>query len=640
MNKPYISPETKLNELTLKSVIIGATLSVVLGAANAYFGLFSGLTVSASIPAAVISMAVLKAFKNSNILENNLIQTAASAGESLAAGIIFTLPALVIMGYWESFNYIETTLIAICGGVLGVLFTIPLRKALIVKEKLTFPEGVATAEVLKTGEKGRDSIKYLIIGSLLGGLYKFGFEALNLWSGLFEKAILLKERYYLYFSLNLSPALVAVGYIVGLNISFLVFLGGVISWYLGIPLYILLRGVPEDLSSVQIGGEVWSSHIRYLGVGAMIVGGLWALVGLRSTLGQALKAALEAFKKGSKSLSTTSRTELDTPMSWVLIGIGVMTIPIFFIYLTLIKDVPITLFMSLIMIVAGFLFSAVAGYMAGLVGSSNNPISGVTIATILTTALLLLLLMGTSDPARGAAGAILVGAIVCCAAAIAGDNMQDLKAGHILGSTPRNQQIMQMVGVVSGALLIAPILNLLLASKGIGLPTLLHPNPLSAPQGTLMMSVASGIFGGNLPWDIIVIGGFIGVLIIAADEYLKRKKSNFKMPVLAVAVGLYLPFELDSSIFIGGLIAWLLEKGYQKAQNSTSVDQAKNAGLLMASGLITGEALIGILIAVLTAVQWNFSISDDPLGGSLIGLLILTIILIYFYQMVSKIAKK
>ena len=640
MNKPYISPETKLNELTLKSVIIGATLSVVLGAANAYFGLFSGLTVSASIPAAVISMAILKAFKNSNILENNLIQTAASAGESLAAGIIFTLPALVIMGYWESFNYLETTLIAICGGVLGVLFTIPLRKALIVKEKLAFPEGVATAEVLKTGEKGGDAIKYLIIGSLLGGLYKFGFEALNLWNGLFEKAILLKERYYLYFSLNLSPALVAVGYIVGLNISFLVFLGGVISWYVGIPLYILIKGAPEGLSAIQIGGEIWSSHIRYLGVGAMIVGGLWALVGLRSALGQAFEAGVEAFKKGSKALSTTSRTELDTPMSWVLIGIGVMTVPIFLIYLTIIKDVPITLFMSLIMIVAGFLFSAVAGYMAGLVGSSNNPISGVTIATILTTALLLLLLMGTSDPAKGAAGAILVGAIVCCAAAIAGDNMQDLKAGHILGSTPRNQQIMQMVGVVSGALLIAPILNLLLASKGIGVPTLLHPNPLSAPQATLMMSVASGIFGGNLPWDIIVIGGFIGVLIILADEYFKRKKSNFKMPVLAVAVGLYLPFELDSSIFIGGLIAWLLEKGYQKAQNSTSVDQAKNAGLLMASGLITGEALIGILIAVLTAVQWNFSISDDPLGGSLLGLLILTAILIYFYQMVSKIAKK
>jgi len=640
MSKPYISPETKLNELTLKSVIIGATLSVVLGASNAYFGLFSGLTVSASIPAAVISMAVLKAFKNSNILENNLIQTAASAGESLAAGIIFTLPALVIMGYWESFNYLETTLIAICGGVLGVLFTIPLRKALIVKEKLAFPEGVATAEVLKTGEKGGDSIKYLIIGSLLGGLYKFGFEALNLWSGLFEKAILLKERYYLYFSLNLSPALVAVGYIVGLNISFLVFLGGVISWYVGIPLYILLRGSPEELSAVQILSEIWSSNIRYLGVGAMIVGGLWALVGLRSALKHALEAALEAFKKGSKSLLTTSRTELDTPMSWVLVGIGVMTIPIFFIYLTLIKDVPITLFMSLMMIFAGFLFSAVAGYMAGLVGSSNNPISGVTIATILTTALLLLLLMGTSDPAKGAAGAILVGAIVCCAAAIAGDNMQDLKAGHILGSTPRNQQIMQMVGVVSGALLIAPILNLLLTSKGIGVPTLLYPHPLSAPQATLMMSVASGIFGGNLPWGIIIIGGVIGVLIIAADEYFKRKKSNFKMPVLAVAVGLYLPFELDSSIFIGGLIAWLLEKGYQKAQNSTFVDQAKNAGLLMASGLITGEALIGILIAVLTAVQWNFSISDDPLGGSLIGLLILTTILIYFHQMVSRIAKK
>ena len=639
MSKPYISPKKKLNELTLKSIIIGATLSVILGAANAYFGLFSGLTVSASIPAAVISMAVLKTFKNSNILENNLIQTSASAGESLAAGIIFTLPALVIMGYWKSFNYLETTLIAICGGILGVLFTIPLRKALIVKEKLTFPEGIATAEVLKTGEKGGGSVKYLIIGSLLGGLYKFGFEALNLWSGLFEKALFLKERYYLYFSLNLSPALVAVGYIVGLNISFLVFLGGVISWYVGIPLYILLRGAPEELSTIQIGGEIWSSHIRYLGVGAMIVGGLWALVGLRSALGQSFESAVEAFKKGRKILSTASRTELDTSMSWVMIGIGVMTVPIFFIYLTIIKDIPITLFMSLIMIVAGFLFSAVAGYMAGLVGSSNNPISGVTIATILTTALLLLLIMGTSAPAKGAAGAILVGAIVCCAAAIAGDNMQDLKAGHILGSTPRNQQIMQIVGVVSGALFIAPILNLLLASKGIGIPTLLNPNPLSAPQATLMMSVASGIFGDNLPWDIIILGGVIGVLIILADEYFKRKKSIFKMPVLAVAVGLYLPFELDSSIFIGGLIAWLLERGYQRAKNSTSVDQAKNTGLLMASGLITGEALIGILIAVLTAVQWDFSISDNPLGGSLLGLLILTIILTYFYLVVSKRAK-
>ena len=290
MSQPYISPETKLNELTFRSILIGAALSVILGAANAYFGLFSGLTVSASIPAAVISMAILKAFKNANILENNMVQTAASAGESLAAGVIFTIPALVIMGYWQEFNYIETTLISICGGVLGVLFTIPLRQALIVKEKLMFPEGIATAEVLKTGEKGGKAVKYLVYGSLIGGLFKIGNEALKLWDGIFEKATLLQEKTYLYFSLNLSPALVAVGYIVGLNVSTLVFMGGVITWWMiGIPAYIAITGYDQvaaeliaagqfnDMSGITpeaLGGALWSVKMRYLGVGAMIVGGL------------------------------------------------------------------------------------------------------------------------------------------------------------------------------------------------------------------------------------------------------------------------------------------------------------------------------------------------------------------------------
>jgi len=641
MEEPYISPETRLNELTLRSIIIGAILSIVLGAANAYFGLFSGLTVSASIPAAVVSMAILKAFKNSNILENNMVQTAASAGESLAAGVIFTIPALVIMGYWEKFNYIETTLISICGGVLGVLFTIPLRNALIVKEKLMFPEGVATAEVLKTGTKGGDSVKFLVYGSLIGAIFKFGSEALNLWHGVFEKAALFNQKIYLYFSLNLSPALVAVGYIVGLNISFLVFLGGCISWYLGIPIYILINGAPEAATAADIGGSIWSNQIRYLGVGAMIVGGLWALLSLRSALSTAFTSGVAAFKEGSKNLENTLRTELDTPMSWVLIGIGVLVVPIFFIYLTIIEQVALSLFMALMMVVAGFLFSAVAGYMAGLVGSSNNPISGVTIATILTTALLLLLFMGTSDPGRGAAGAILVGAVVCCAAAIAGDNMQDLKAGHILGATPRNQQIMQMIGVLAGALLIAPVLNLLLESKGLGTPTAEHPNPLSAPQATLMMSVATGIFGGKLPWTIISIGGGIGVVVILIDEYLKKIGSNFKMPVLAVAVGLYLPFELDASIFVGGVIAWMLAKSFRTNNiGKEAIGKASNAGLLIASGLITGEALMGILIALLATFGLNIAISDEPIGGSLLGLGLLILILVYLYRAVLGVSKK
>lgn len=656
MDKPYISPETRLNELTFRSIILGALLSVVLGAANAYFGLFSGLTVSASIPAAVISMAILKVLKNSNVLENNMVQTAASAGESLAAGVIFTIPALVIMGYWQEFNYVETTLISICGGVLGVLFTIPLRNALIVKEKLKFPEGVATAEVLKTGQTGGESVKYLVYGGLIGGLFKLGNEAFRLWDGLFEKATILNQKVYLYFSLNLSPALVAVGYIVGLNVSTLVFLGGVVTWWIAIPAYVGMNGYDavgaelvaagkfaslDGITPEALGGALWSAKMRYLGVGAMVIGGLWALLSLRSALTTAFKSGVQAFKEGAQKVSDTLRTELDTPMSWVLIGIGALIVPIFFIYLTIIQDVPITIFMAVIMVVAGFLFSAVAGYMAGLVGSSNNPISGVTIATILSTSLLLLLLMGSSDPGRGAAGAILVGAVVCCAAAIAGDNMQDLKAGHVLGATPRNQQIMQMIGVLAGALLIAPVLNLLLESRGIGNPTVDHPNPLTAPQATLMMSVATGIFGGQLPWGIISIGASIGVVIIIADQYLKKIDSSFRMPVLAVAVGLYLPFELDSSIFIGGVIAYLIERSYRKNNIAKEKqEKASNSGLLIASGLITGEALMGILIALLATFQFNLSLADEPIGGSLLGLAILILILVYLYRSVIHVSKK
>ena len=562
---------------------------------------FAGLTVSASIPAAVISMALLKVFKNSNILENNLVQTAASAGESLAAGVIFTIPALVIMGYWEEFNYFETVTIALCGGVLGVLFTIPLRNALIVKEQLKFPEGVATAEVLKTGEEGGKAVKYLVWGSLIGGIFKLGDSALNLWEGTWQRATVINEKIYAYFGLNLSPALVAVGYIVGLNIAFLVFLGGAISWFIAIPAYVAINGGQEGVDAVTLGGNIWNSQIRYLGVGAMVVGGLWALVSLAGSLGTAFKAGVDAFKKGGTSMKDQIRTEMDTPMSWVLIGIGVLIVPIFLIYLSAISDVGITATMTIIMVIAGFLFSAVAGYMAGLVGSSNNPISGVTIATILSASLLLLTLMGTGNELAGAAGAILIGAVVCCAAAIAGDNMQDLKAGHILGATPFKQQIMQMVGVIAGALAIPLVLNSLLIAYGMGAPTEANPESLTAPQATLMQSVAQGIFGGGLPWNMVYIGGGIGIIIILIDQYLKSKGSEFRMPVLAVAVGLYLPFELDSSIFVGGLLAHFLTKA---TKNTKGAEKAGNAGLLLASGLITGEALMGIGIAIAIAGFW------------------------------------
>ncbi len=653
MEKPYIDANTRLPEITVKAVLLGALLSVVLSAANAYFGLFAGLTVSASIPAAVISMAVLRLFKTSNILENNLVQTAASAGESLAAGVIFTIPALVIMGYWQEFNYIETVMIALCGGVLGVLFTIPLRNALIVKEKLKFPEGVATAEVLKTGEEGGKSVKYLVWGGVIGGLFKLGDSAFNLWKGIYEQAALVNQKAYFYFSLNLSPALVAVGYIVGLNIAFLVFLGGVITWWVGMPIYIGTYGFDavaqelvtlgkfssiSDVTVDNLGDALWSAKMRYLGVGAMVVGGLWALLSLTNSLGVAFKSGWQAFKKTGGAVKETLRTEMDTPMSWVLIGIGVLVVPIFIIYLGVIESVSISITMAIIMVIAGFLFSAVAGYMAGLVGSSNNPISGVTIATILSAALLLSALMGTEGAVSGAAGAILIGAVVCCAAAIAGDNMQDLKAGHLLGATPFKQQIMQMVGVISGAVAIPLVLNALLIGYGMGAPTPEQPNSLTAPQATLMQSVATGIFGAGLPWILIYIGGGIAVVIIVIDLYLKSVNSEFRMPVLAVAVGLYLPFELDSSIFLGGVLAWLLSR---QTKHASHKETAANTGLLLASGLITGEALMGIAIAITIVAGYRLPGAYDlPAIYNNIGLILLTLVMVYVYQSVVRVSKR
>ena len=629
---PYISAETQLPEITFKAVVLGVILAAVLAGANAYLGLFAGLTVSASIPAAVISMAVLRFFKTSNILENNIVQTAASSGESLAAGVIFTLPALILLNYWTEFNYIQTTLIAGLGGAIGVLFTIPLRRALIVEARLKYPEGIATAEILKSGEKGGSGVKYIVLSAITGASFKFAETGLHLWSATWESA-----RYMFgtiaYFGVNLSPALVSVGYIIGLNISSLVFLGGVLSWLVAIPIYVWVNGMPAG-EAVHEAGRIWSTQIRYLGVGAMVVGGLWALVNLRKPLIDGIKSSLEAYRaKNEGGGPSILRTENDVSMKWVMIMLLASIIPLFILYSVLVGDMVIAGIMSVLMIIAGFLFSAVAAYMAGLVGSSNNPISGVTIATILTSALLLVMLMG-SDSTIGPAAAILIGAVVCCAAAIGGDVLQDLKAGQILGATPWKQQVMEGVGIVAAALVMAPILTLLLKAYGIGVATAAHPDPLAAPQATLMASVALGVFRGGLPMNLIYIGGVVAILIIIADKYLERKGSEFRMPVLAVAVGIYLPLELSSSIFIGGLIAHYASK-YFKDKISEAPEAEKESlrkkeessagnGLLFASGLITGEALVGILMAIPIVVFQDrnvFSLVSDPMAlPGIIGL--------------------
>ena len=606
---PYVSASTILPEITVKAIVLGIVLSIALAAANAYLGLFAGLTVSASIPAAVISMAVLKMFRQSNILENNIVQTAASAGESLAAGVIFTIPALVIIGVWAGFNYVETTLIAGLGGTIGVLFTIPLRRALIVEQPLKFPEGVATAEILKVGDAGGAAVKYIVWGAVGGALFKLGETGFRLWGGVLEKARYAFGGGIAYLGANLSPALLGVGYIIGLNIAVLVFLGGAINWYIAIPIVSFMQGSVDAASAVDTANEIWSTQTRYLGVGAMVVGGLWALIQLRSSLVTGIRSGIEAYKKmRSGTADAIERTELDTPMHWVGIALLVSIVPLFFVFNHFTGIVWVSALMAVIMLIAGFLFSSVAGYMAGLVGSSNNPISGVTIATILASSLLLLALLGSGSEI-GAASAIFIGSVVACSAAIAGDNMQDLKAGRIVGATPFRQQIMQVVGVIAAALVIAPVLTLLLNAYGIGVPTAAHPEPLAAPQATLMAAVADGVFKGGLPWSMVVVGGITAVAIIIADVWLESRGADFRMPVLAVAVGIYLPLQLDTTIFLGGLIAWAAGRYFNKAKADTPeqgaterLDRAQTAGarhgLLFAAGLITGEALVGIGMAI------------------------------------------
>ena len=462
------STEDGWPEITIKAVVLGVVLSMVLAGANAYLGLFAGITVSASIPAAVVSMGVLRLFRRSNILENNLVQTAASAGESLAAGVIFTLPAMVILGYWQEFDFLWVTVIAGFGGLLGVLFTIPLRRALIIESKLKFPEGVATAEVLRSGQRGGADIGYIVKASIAGGVVKLADSGLGLWYGTMEMAKGVGGS-IVYFGSYLSPALLSVGYIVGLNIAVLIFLGGLCNWLLAIPIFAACNDWPQ-VDSVAIGAlqwaeQIWKSYTRYIGVGGMVVGGLWTIINLRGSIFAGIKSGLDAYKTLSGKPVEIDRTEKDIPMKWVLALIVMSVVPLFILYQLFIGDVSVTVPMALIMLVTGFVFSAVAGYMAGLVGSSNNPISGVTIATVLFSALLLVALMG-SGAENGPAAAIIIGAVVCCAAAIAGDNLQDLKAGHLVGATPWKQQVMQIIGTVSAALVMAPILTLLLKAYG------------------------------------------------------------------------------------------------------------------------------------------------------------------------------
>ncbi len=665
---PVVAADRNIAELTVKALILGALLSMILAAANAYIGLLVGLTVSASIPAAAASMGILRLFRRSTILENNMVQTAASAGESLVAGIIFTIPALVMMKAWSGYEYGPMVAIAVLGGILGVAFTIPLRRALIVEAQLAFPEGKATAEVLKTGGIERDhtsgssaeadtGFRRLLQAAGIGAVFKFVESGVGLLAGnVATTQSWLAGKYLFLGNINISPALIGVGYIVGLNIAMLVFIGGAIGTLIGVPLnwafnheaIMTAAGIDaatawSELDTNQWGalaGQSWQD-CRRVGVGAMMVGGLWSLISLAKPLVDGVRGSMKAYRESRDGGAAAVRTEFDTPINYVFIVVVVAIVPLFLIFNFALAEYPdrimISAIMTVMMIVFGFVFSSVAGYMAGLVGSSNNPISGVTIATVIVSALILLQLMGNEGIAArlGPIAVMYLAGLICSAAAIAGDNMQDLKCGHVVGATPWRQQLFQIVGVIAAAIIIPLILQLLDNQYGIGRPS---PNPnaipnsvLAAPQASLMQALAGGIFGAGIKWNFIIMGFALAVALIVLDKIQEKRGSTFRFPVLAVAVGIYLPLGLSIPIFIGGLLAW------QVKRRSVDLDEPQRTkreglGLLVASGLITGEALMGVLVALLAGAGIALPLMTGFGFAPVLGLLGLGAVIVYQYR--------
>lgn len=581
--KPYVPAEKVTPEFTVTSVIMGVLLAIVFGAANAYLGLRVGMTVSASIPAAVISMGVIRVImRKDSILESNMVQTIGSAGESLAAGAIFTMPVLFLWakdGIIEKPSILTISLIALCGGVLGVLFMVPLRNALIVKEHgvLPYPEGTACAEVLLAGEEGGSSATTVFAGMGLAALFKFVVDGLKIVPGVITAKIsALKTE----LSAEVYPALIGVGYICGPKIASYMFAGGIIGWFVLIPAIVTFGGDTilypgtDTIANLYANGgasAIWSSYIRYIGAGAVAAGGIMSLIKSMPLIVTTFIDAIKGIKggKGNKNI----RTEQDLDMRFI--GIGVLLL---IIIIWLLPQIPVTLLGAVLIVLFGFFFGAVSSRMVGIVGSSNNPVSGMAIATLLIATLCL---KGTGDNGtHGMTGAIAIGSIICIIAAMAGDTSQDLKTGYILGATPKKQQIGELIGAVISALTIGGVLILLDSAWGFG------TEALSAPQATLMRMLVEGVMDGNLPWTLVFIGVFLAIVV-----------EILGVAVLPVAIGLYLPLELSATIMIGGLIRYFVDK------KRTSEDGEAGTGVLFCSGLIAGEGLVGILMAILTVLK-------------------------------------
>ena len=613
--KPYVPAEKVTAEMTVTSVIMGIILAVVFGAANAYLGLRVGMTVSASIPAAVISMGVIRVImKKNSILESNLVQTIGSAGESLAAGAIFTMPALFLWaeeGLCEKPGLVEITLIALCGGVLGVLFMVPLRNALIVKEHATllYPEGTACADVLLAGEEGGSNAATVFSGMGIAAAFKFVVDGLKAVPA--DVAVAFKS-FKGEIGMEVYPALLGVGYIVGPRIASFMFVGSIVGWLVIIPL-ICLFGPEASMYPAAAGvtisqlyaeggaAAIWSNYVKYIGAGAIATGGIISLI-------KSLPLIISTFRDSMKSMkgsqaNSTLRTDRDLPMSVILVGILAMVFIIWFV-----PAIPVNFLGALLIVVFGFFFATVSSRMVGMIGSSNNPVSGMAIATLLIATFAI---KATGETGiNGMTGAIAIGSVICIIAAIAGDTSQDLKTGYLLGATPKTQQIGELLGVVVSGLAIGGVLYLLDAAWGYGTAE------VPAPQAGLMKMIVEGIMGGNLPWTLV----FVGVCLAIGLEILR-------IPVMPFAIGLYLPIYLNATIMIGGVVRMFMD-GRKKVDAKTKERQVTD-GTLYCAGMIAGEGLVGIFLAVLAVAGVTIPsfISFGNIGGVVIMILMILCLL-------------
>ncbi len=612
--KPYIPADKVMPELTVTSIVMGMLLAVIFGAANAYLGLRVGMTVSASIPAAVISMGVIRVImKRNSILESNMVQTIGSAGESLAAGAIFTMPALFLWaeeGLCDMPSLVEITLIALCGGVLGVLFMVPLRNALIVKEHetLLYPEGTACADVLLAGEEGGANASTVFSGMGLAAAFKFVVDGLKVLPS--DVAFAFKS-FKGEIGMEVYPALLGVGYIVGPQIASYMFVGSLIGWMVIIPLICLFgpdtwlypADVGKTIADLYAAGgaaKIWSTYVKYIGAGAIATGGIISLIKSLPLIIKTFRDSIKSMKGGKNT--NTARTAQDLPMQMILFGIVAMVLIIW-----VVPAIPVTLLGAAIIVVFGFFFATVSSRMVGLVGSSNNPVSGMAIATLLIATM--------SIKASGKTGidgmtaAIAIGSVICIVAAIAGDTSQDLKTGYLLGATPKKQQMGEIIGVVVSGLAIGGVLYLLNAAWGYG------GAEVPAPQATLMKMIVEGIMGGNLPWNLV----FVGVFLAIALEILR-------VPVMPFAIGLYLPIYLNASIMIGGVVRMFMDRR-KNVDEETKTKQTTD-GTLYCAGMIAGEGLVGILLAIFAVFGINVSIGESVNFGNIGGVVLMVIMIL------------